>query len=212
MTALTAADLVALRGGRTILDRVSLAVEPGKMLAVTGHSGVGKTTLLHALAGLEPAESGTVLLAGAPVDERMRTRIGLVPQHHGLVALLTAAENVELALQAARRPRADVRQAAEDALVDVGLGRRTEHLVDALSGGEQQRVAVARALALAPEVLLADEPTAELDAENRARVLDALHRAALRGAAVLLTTHDEEVAARCDRRLHLEAGRLVAPT
>ena len=212
MTALSATDLVAVRGGRTVLDGVSLAVTSGEMLAVTGHSGVGKTTLLHALAGLEPAGSGVVLLGDTPVGERTRTRIGLVPQHHGLVALLTAAENVELALQAAGRPRGELQQAAQDALVDVGLGRRTEHLVDELSGGEQQRVAVARALALDPEVLLADEPTAELDAENRTRVLDALHRAALRGTAVVLTTHDEEVAARCDRRLHLEHGRLAPPT
>ena len=212
MSVLVARDLVARRGGRVVLDGVSCDLRAGELLAITGHSGVGKTTLLHALAGVEPADSGTVLLGGAAVDERTRTRIALVPQQHGLVALLTAAENVELALQAARRPRGELRDLADAALVDVGLGRRTEHLVDELSGGEQQRVAVARALALAPEVLLADEPTAELDAENRVRVLDALHRATLTGASVVVTTHDEEVAARCQRRLHLEAGRLVEHT
>ena len=211
MTVLTARGLVAVRGGRTVLDGVDLDLHPGERLAVTGHSGVGKTTLLHALALVEPADAGTVLLGGEPVGPRTRTRLALVPQHHGLVALLTAAENVELALQAARRPRAEIRAAAQDALVDVGLGSRADHLVDELSGGEQQRVAVARALALAPPVLLADEPTAELDAENRSRVLDALHRAALRGTAVVLTTHDEEVADRCERVLHLADGRLSAP-
>jgi putative ABC transport system ATP-binding protein len=212
VTVLRAVGVVADRGGRRILDGVSLTLQAGERVAVTGHSGVGKTTLLHALAGLEPADAGRVLLGEHAVDESTRTRIGLVPQHHGLVALLTAAENVELALQAVRRPRATIADAARQALEDVGLGRRTEHLVDELSGGEQQRVAVARALALSPEVLLADEPTAELDAENRTRVLDALHRAALAGTAVLLTTHDDEVAAVCDRRLHLEGGRLLVHT
>jgi putative ABC transport system ATP-binding protein len=205
MTALRAVDLVAERGGRRILDGVSLELRAGELVAVTGHSGVGKTTLLHTLAGLEPPASGSVSM-------REGSRVGLVPQHHGLVALLTAAENVELGLQAARRPRGEIADAARAALEDVGLGRRTEHLVDELSGGEQQRVAVARALALAPEVLLADEPTAELDAENRTRVLDALRRAAPAGVAVLVTTHDEEVAAICDRRLHLDAGGLVERT
>jgi putative ABC transport system ATP-binding protein len=212
VSVLVATDVVATRGGRLVLDGVSCDLRAGELLAVTGHSGVGKTTLLHALAGIEPPDSGRILLGEQPVGERTRTRIALVPQQHGLVALLTAAENVELGLQAARRPRAEIRDLAEAALVDVGLGRRTAHLVDELSGGEQQRVAVARALALAPEVLLADEPTAELDAENRVRVLDALHRAALTGAAVVVTTHDEEVAARCQRRVHLEAGRLVEHT
>jgi putative ABC transport system ATP-binding protein len=212
VTALRAGDLVADRGGRRILDGVSLELRAGERVAVTGHSGVGKTTLLHTLAGLEPPASGRVTVGDDVAGEGTRTRIGLVPQHHGLVALLTAAENVELALQAARRPRGGIADAARAALEDVGLGRRTEHLVDELSGGEQQRVAVARALALAPEVLLADEPTAELDAENRTRVLDALHRAALAGVAVLLTTHDDEVAAVCDRRFHLDAGRLLPRT
>jgi putative ABC transport system ATP-binding protein len=212
MTSLVASDLVADRGGRRILDGVSLRIDPGERVVVTGHSGVGKTTLLHALAGVEPPLTGSVLLGEQPVDDSTRTRIALVPQHHGLVALLTAAENVELALQAAGRSRAGLREAAAAALVDVGLGSRTEHLVDELSGGEQQRVAVARALALGAEVILADEPTAELDAENRSRVLEALRQAALGGAAVLLTTHDDEVAARCDRVLLLHDGRLLADT
>ena len=212
MTDLQATGLVVVRGDRRVLDGVSLVARAGERVVVTGHSGVGKTTLLHALAGLEPPQSGSVLLGGDPVGLATRTRIGLVPQQHGLVALLTAAENVELAMQVARRPRADARAAAQRALEDVSLGRRTDHLVDELSGGEQQRVAVARALALEPEVILADEPTAELDAENRARVLDVLHRAALSGIAVVLTTHDDVVAAVCDRRLHLEGGHLHGDT
>ncbi len=191
-----------------VLDGVDLDVRPGELLAVTGRSGAGKTTLLLSLAMVEPPDGGSVALDGSPVVAGS-ARVGLVPQDLGLVALLTAAENVELAMQAARRPRKEIQGAAQDALVDVGLAKRTEHLVDELSGGEQQRVAVARALALAPDLLLADEPTSQLDAENRARVLDALHRAALRGTAVVLTTHDDDVAARCERVLHLEGGRLA---
>ena len=208
MTALRASDLVAERGGRRILDGVSLAVDAGERVVIVGHSGVGKTTLLHALAGIEGAQAGSVLLGTDVVGQATRTRIALVPQNHGLVALLTAAENVELAMQAAGRPRAGLRAAAEVALSDVGLGRRAAHLVDELSGGEQQRVAVARALALGAEVVLADEPTAELDAENRSRVLEALRQAAARGAAVVLTTHDDEVASWGSRVLHLQDGLL----
>ncbi len=211
------ADLVADRAGRRVLDGLTFRAEPGERLAITGHSGVGKTTLLHALAGVEPIQAGRVTLVdgrdgeavGVEVGEATRTRIGLVPQHHGLVALLTAAENVELALQAARRPRAELRLVAAEALACVGLAGRGEHLVDELSGGEQQRVAVARALAMWPDVVLADEPTSQLDAQSRVRVLDALQQAARRGAVVVLTTHDEEVAASCERHLHLDEGRLT---
>lgn len=207
---LTASGLRVRRGGRGILDGLDLIARPGERLAVVGPSGAGKTTLLGVLAGLEVPESGTVRLGDVTVgtDWRLRARIGLIPQVLGLVPLLTAAENVELALQAARRPRAAARLAAEDALAVVGLVRRTGHLVEELSGGEQQRVAVARALALSPDVVLADEPTTQLDAENRARVLDALSRAAGAGAVVIVTTHDPEVAERCERVLHLHAGRL----
>ena len=129
-------------------------------------------------------------------------------QGYGLVALLTAAENVELPLLAARVPASQARSRAREALELVGLADRAEHLVEELSGGQQQRAAVARALVVRPDVLLADEPTAEQDVDHRAATLDAILAAAATGTAVLLATHDPVVAARCDRVVHLDAGVL----
>ena len=127
-------------------------------------------------------------------------------QGYGLVALLTAAENVELPLLAARVPPPRPGSGRYEALEAVGLADRAEHLVEELSGGQQQRAAVARALAVRPDVLLADEPTAEQDVGHRASTLDAILGAASSGTAVLLATHDPAVAARCDRVVHLDTG------
>jgi putative ABC transport system ATP-binding protein len=198
-------DLVVERAGRRILDRASMTVAGGERVAVTGPSGAGKTTLLHVLAGLERPDTGTVRIGGA---RQAGERVGIVFQGHGLVSLLTAAENVELALQAERLARAEVRQRAAAALHAVGLGPGHDRLVEELSSGQQQRVAVARALVVRPGVLLADEPTAELDAGTRDAVLDLLLAAAGYGAAVVLATHDLNLAARCDRQVRMLAGRL----
>jgi putative ABC transport system ATP-binding protein len=198
-------DLVVERAGRRILDRASLTVAGGERVAVTGPSGAGKTTLLHVLAGLERPDAGTVRLGAAG---QAGPRVAVVFQGHGLVSLLTAAENVELALQAERLARAEVRRRAAAALAEVGLGPGRDRLVEELSSGQQQRVAVARALVVRPDVLLADEPTAELDAGTREAVLELLLAAADDGAAVVLATHDPNLADRCDRQVRMLAGRL----
>jgi putative ABC transport system ATP-binding protein len=202
---LQATDLVVERAGRRILDRASLTVAGGERVAVTGPSGAGKTTLLHVLAGLERPDTGTVRIGATRQAGR---RVGIVFQGHGLVSLLTAAENVEVALQAERLARVEVRERAAAVLQAVGLGPGHDRLVEELSSGQQQRVAVARALVVRPDVLLADEPTAELDAATREAVLDLLLAAAGDGAAVVLATHDLNLARRCDRQVRMLAGRL----
>jgi putative ABC transport system ATP-binding protein len=207
---LVASDVRVSRGGAEILRGVDLTLRGGERLALTGPSGSGKTVLLSVLAGLVRPGGGTVLLGGRPLDDvpLLRRRLGVVFQGYGLVALLTAAENVELPLLAARVPAAEARTRARAALELVGLADRAEHLVEELSGGQQQRAAVARALVVRPDVLLADEPTAEQDVDHRAATLDAILAAASSGTAVLLATHDPVVAARCDRVVHLDAGVL----
>ena len=208
--ALVGRDLRVSRGGAEILRGVDVEVHGGERVALTGPSGSGKTVLLSVLAGLARPDAGDVRLDGRPLDQdpALRSRLGVVFQGYGLVALLTAAENVELPLLAARVPAGQSRVRAYEALEAVGLADRAEHLVEELSGGQQQRAAVARALAVRPDVLLADEPTAEQDVGHRASTLDAILGAASTGTAVLLATHDPVVAGRCDRRLHLDAGVL----
>jgi putative ABC transport system ATP-binding protein len=209
-TTLVGQGLRVSRGGVEILRGVDLVLRGGERLALTGPSGSGKTVLLSVLAGLARPERGEVLLDGRPLAEvgSLRQRMGVVFQGYGLVALLTAAENVELPLLAARVPAAQARVRAREALESVGLADRAEHLVEELSGGQQQRAAVARALVVRPDVLLADEPTAEQDVGHRAATLEAILAAAAHGTAVLLATHDPVVAARCDRVVHLDAGLL----
>ena len=209
---LVAHGLHLTRGGLEILRGVDLVLHAGERVALTGPSGSGKTVLLSLLAGLISPSSGSVSLDGRPLAAHgpaLRRQLGLVFQGYALVALLTAAENVELALLSVDLPAPAAARRARVALRTVGLADRTEHLVEELSGGQQQRVAVARALAIRPNILLADEPTAEQDPAHRAATLQAVLRAAHFGTAVLLATHDPEVAARCDRRLHIVDGRLV---
>lgn len=201
---LEASGLRVERGGRVLFSGVSLVVERGEKVAVTGPSGSGKTSLLSVLAGLAAPEAGTLTRAGASVPPgRLPAGTAAVLQGFGLVSLLTAAENVEIGLRAAGlAPRAAMEAAAE-ALADLGLAEHVDHLVQELSGGQQQRVAVARALASRPELLIADEPTAEQDAVTRELVLARMFAVAADGGAIVLATHDPEVAARCDRVLSL---------
>jgi ABC-type lipoprotein export system ATPase subunit len=198
----------AVRAGRRVLDGVDLDVAPAASLALVGPSGSGKSTLLALLAGLEAPDSGSVDRAVRPTD------VGLVLQGHGLVSLLTAAENVALPLQAPGRPRssrAEIRARVQEALAQVGLEPVADHLVEALSGGQQQRVAVARALVTGPSLLIADEPTAALDAENREHIADLLFALPAGGTAVVIATHDTTLAARAHRVLRVEGG-VVRPT
>jgi putative ABC transport system ATP-binding protein len=194
-----------------VLTGITLSVEPGTMLAVTGPSGTGKTTLLSALAGLLVPRSGTVTLDGVPVrdrDQAVAAGVVLIPQDNGLAPILTAQENLQVVLIARGADPAQARRDTAIALDRLALSGQADQLVEELSGGQQQRTAIARGLALAGDVLLADEVTSELDAGNRQRVLELLRAEADRGAAVVLATHDPEAAAVCDTEVLLRDGQI----
>jgi putative ABC transport system ATP-binding protein len=202
------------------LDGVELELASGETLAVMGPSGCGKSTLLHLLGGLERPSAGEVWLAGKRIDQlsekalaRLRRHaIGFVFQAFHLMDELTAVENVELpALLAERSPRAARRRAAE-LLKQVGLSDRADHLPSALSGGERQRVAVARALSNEPLVVLADEPTGNLDSAATLDVLRLLESLRAAGQTLLVVTHDARIAATADRLISMRDGAFVEET
>ncbi len=203
--------------GRTlnILAAIDMQVNAGEAVAILGPSGSGKSTLLGLLAGLDQPTEGGVSLLGhdlGAMDEDARAalragRVGFVFQSFQLLPGMTALENVALPLQIVRNSGARVQ--AEALLREVGLEKRLSHLPRQLSGGEQQRVALARAFAGDPDVLFADEPTGNLDADSGQRIIDLLFGLRDRaGSTLLLVTHDQQLAARCDRVLRLHAGRL----
>jgi lipoprotein-releasing system ATP-binding protein len=200
-----------------VLRDLSLRVAHGEMVAIVGASGVGKSTLLHLLGGLDRADSGTIHLADtdlAALDDstlvQFRNRnVGFVFQFHHLLPEFDAAENVEMPMRIARRPKTEARQRATELLTRVALGDRLTHRPGMMSGGEQQRVAVARALAMNPSVLLADEPTGDLDertADSLHDLLRTMH--AESGLTSLIATHNPRLAAACDRVLRMEGGQL----
>lgn len=193
--------------GRTIIDGISIQASSGRVLAVRGPSGSGKSSLLSILGGLIAPSGGTITLDGEPVtprsDLRRRRRLGMVLQGYGLVTALTARENVAVVLQAAGVPPVEVRAGVQAVLERVNLAPVTDHLVEDLSGGQQQRVAVARALVTAADVILADEPTAQLDADNRGLIVSLLVERARSGAAVVIASDDPDVVAACDDILDL---------
>jgi putative ABC transport system ATP-binding protein len=196
MAILAARGLRFERAGRVILDDVDIDVGPGECVAVVGPSGSGKTSLLALLAGLASPSAGSVVVDGRPVAEISHSDLAVVLQGYGLVSLFTAAENVEAALRAAGRDPNEAIDAAAAALDSLGLSGHEEQLIEELSGGQQQRVA--RALALRPQLLIADEPTAEQDKASRQLVLERLFEVRNRDASLVLATHDPEVAERCD--------------
>jgi putative ABC transport system ATP-binding protein len=204
-------------GGRplTILAGIDLVVPAGDFVAILGPSGSGKSTLLGLMAGLDRPTEGSVLLDGEPLERLdeddlarlRRRRIGFVFQDFQLLANLTALENVLLPLELGGA--SDARERARDLLVRVGLGERGHHYPSQLSGGEQQRVALARAFAPRPALLLADEPTGNLDSRTGKEALDLLVELREReGATLVLVTHDPQVAACAARRVHIDAGRV----
>ena len=204
-------------GALAVLRGLSLRVARGEMVAIVGASGVGKSTLLHVLGGLDRAEQGSVRIGGEDIAAMsdpdvvgFRNRhVGFVFQFHHLLPEFTALENVMMPLRIARRPMAQAKPRAESLLARVGLSERLPHRPGMLSGGEQQRVAMARALAMAPSLLVADEPTGNLDehtAEALHELLREMHRDA--GLTSVIATHNARLAALCDRVLRLEDGQL----
>jgi lipoprotein-releasing system ATP-binding protein len=200
-----------------VLADLELSVGAGEMVAIVGASGVGKSTLLHVIGTLDRPERGTVTVGGADVfalSERelraYRNRsLGFVFQFHHLLPEFTAEENVMMPLLIARRPAGEARRRARQLLAELGLEGRGHHRPGALSGGEQQRVAVGRALALEPRALLADEPTGNLDQASGERLHELLRRLNReQGLTVVAVTHNDRLAAACDRTLRLSGGRL----
>jgi len=207
-------------GGRAliVLRDLDLHVDRGEMVAIVGASGVGKSTLLHLVGGLDRVDAGDIAIGDAQVTAMadgdlvaFRNReVGFVFQFHHLLPEFSALENAEMPMRIARLPVTEARPRAEDLLTRVGLGERLTHRPAMLSGGEQQRVAVARALVMHPAVLLADEPTGDLD-EATAEALHGLLREMHRnfGLTSIIATHNPRLAAACDRVLRLQEGRLV---
>ena len=202
----------------TALEGVDLHIEKGQVVAIVGPSGSGKSTLLNLIGGLDRPTSGDIFVDGENLRELSdddltrvrRDKIGFVFQFFNLLPTLNCLENVSLPLHLRKWPRKKIADRAKELLELVQLGHRMDHLPDELSGGERQRVAIARALSVYPPILLADEPTGNLDTKTGQEILklvDDLH--ARLGSTVLIVTHDREVADRCSRTVALRDGRIV---
>ena len=223
----TAPTLVALElrkdypmNGETVhaLRGVSLAVEPGEYVAIVGPSGSGKSTLLHILGGIDHPSAGSVRILGTALESladreltRIRlTRLGFVFQRFHLLPVLTARENIELPMAEAGVPARERRVRATELLRYVGLAAREDHRATQLAGGEMQRVAIARALANRPALILADEPTGELDAATGQEILDLFRRLHADGTTLVVVTHDERLAGEAGRVIEMLDGRIVS--
>ncbi len=200
-----------------ILSSLSIDVKAGETVAILGPSGAGKTTAMMVMAGLERVTSGSVFVAGHDLNilsedslaALRRDHIGIVFQAFRLIPSMTALENVSTPLEL--RGDRDAAAKAKAALIDVGLGQRLSHLPDQLSGGEQQRVAIARAIVTGPDILLADEPTGNLDQATGGEIMDILlSTVAKHKTSLVLITHDENLAARCSRTIRITDGRISA--
>jgi putative ABC transport system ATP-binding protein len=208
-------------GGSTVwaVNEVDLEVRAGELLVLTGRSGSGKTTLLNLLSGLDRPTSGAALFRGEDLSrlpekelvELRRRKIGFVFQSFGLMPLLSAQENVELPLHIIGVPWRERRRRAQQVLDSVGLGPRARHRPYELSGGEQQRVSIARALVTGPEVVFADEPTGELDTTTARSITATLREIAAEGTTVIAATHDLTLAEAGDRRIEMIDGSLTSP-
>ena len=203
-------EIYALRG-------VDLLIDPGEYVAIMGPSGSGKSTLMNVIGCLDTPTSGRYLLDGVPVESMnddelaaVRNRkIGFVFQTFNLLSRTTALHNVELPLIYAKIPRSQRRQLAEEALIAVGLGDRMNHQPNELSGGQRQRVAIARALVNKPSLLLADEPTGNLDSQTGREILDLFRDLHDRGNSIIMVTHEDDVAREAKRMIHIRDGRIV---
>ncbi len=202
----------------TVLDGLNLEVPPGEFLALMGPSGSGKTTLLNLIAGIDRATSGTVVVAGtnlAPLSEgelaKWRSRnVGFIFQFYNLIPVLNAVENVELPLLLSHLSKKDRRERALTALRIVGLADRSKHYPRQLSGGQEQRVAIARAIVTDPAVLVADEPTGDLDSKSAEEILDLMQTFNKEfGKTIVMVTHDPRAASRAHTQRHLEKGVLT---
>jgi putative ABC transport system ATP-binding protein len=202
----------------TALHELSLEIARGEFVSITGPSGSGKSTLLNLLGGLDHPSSGEVIVDGVHLETAgdgeltlyRRTRLGIVFQFFNLLPSMTVAENVEMPLLLRGDPAGGIRKAALAMLEEVGMSHRADHFPHQLSGGEMQRAAIARALVHGPSLLLADEPTGNLDSENASQVLHVISKiASRRTATVIMVTHSDAVAALADRRIRMLDGRIV---
>jgi putative ABC transport system ATP-binding protein len=199
-------------GGRWVLERLSVVLRPGEVTSLSGPSGSGKTTLLSIAGGIVKPTTGFASYGGQHMwlgDGDPRHEVAFVLQVYGLVPILSARENVAIALRARGFSPSEADELADEELSRFFIGDLGDRQVEELSGGQMQRVACARAFAVSPEILLADEPTSELDEGNREHVMDQLRIEAARGAIVVVATHDPAVVGASDRKLVLDEGRLV---
>jgi len=208
--ALNLDQLTVAAGRRQLLAATTRTVPSACSLAVVGPSGSGKTSLLRVLAGLARPGGGAVSLDGIEIARVARSAVGVISQPVVLASLLTVAENISLPLQALHLPRDQIRAQTRELLDRLELHSVANRLPQELSGGQRQRVAVARAVVNSPRLVVADEPTSELDAQNRNRVLDVLLDVVAAGASLVLSSHDPEVAGRCDELLDLTAPAATA--
>ena len=202
------------------LDHACLHIYPHEFVSIIGPSGSGKSTLMNIIGCLDVADAGTYLLDGQPIEEYTESqlakirnqKIGFVFQSFNLIPKMSAEENVELPLIYQKVPRAERQKRVKEALERVGLTKRAKHLPTELSGGQQQRVAIARALVTRPSLILADEPTGNLDSKTSQEIMEMLHELHAQGNTIVLITHDNDVAKQAPRSIHILDGQLTEVT
>ncbi len=208
-----------VEGGKVeVLKGINLQVPKGNFIVLTGPSGSGKTTLLNLIGGIDRPSSGKIFVAGEDITNQNEdalsdfrcSHIGFVFQSYNLVSTLTVAENVAFPMEWSRKPENEIDKRVEDLLKMVGLDHRANHFPSQLSGGEQQRVAFARAVANDPDLVLVDEPTGNLDAKNAEKIVQVLQRLKAEGKTVIVSTHDPQIRLLADHVFSLEDGRLIS--